>query len=123
MNDEALALADRFFKAIEAADIDALSEMYADSTVIWHNTDQVEQPSADNLRLLGWVTRHISGMRYEDVRRQPTPGGFVQQHVLRGTNREGHPVEVPAVIIAAVADGHITRIDEYIDSAHTVAIR
>jgi ketosteroid isomerase-like protein len=123
VNDEALALAERFFKAIENADIDAVRSIYTDSTVVWHNNDGLEQAAADNLRVLAWVTRHVKEMRYEDVRRQPTPTGFVQQHVLRGTNRAGDPVEIPAVIVATVADGHITRIDEYLDSAHTTVLR
>ena len=36
---EHLDVAERFFKAIEAADIDAVKEIYAPDAEIWHNTD------------------------------------------------------------------------------------
>ena len=40
---EHLDLAERFFKAIEAADIDAVKEIYAPDAEIWHNTDGLAQ--------------------------------------------------------------------------------
>lgn len=73
--------------------------------------------------MLGWVTKNIAGLRYEDVRRHATPSGFVQQHVLRGTAPSGAPLEVPACIVCAVANGRITRLDEYLDSAHVAVLR
>ncbi|MCC7363299.1 MAG: nuclear transport factor 2 family protein [Dehalococcoidia bacterium] len=112
-----LDVAERFFAAIASADIEAVRTCYAPDARIWHNVGGEEQGVEENLRLLGWVTRNTGDYRYEDVRRQASEEGFIQQHVLRGTNRKGHPVEVPACVVARVSDGRITRIDEYIDSA------
>ena len=47
------------------------------------------------------------------------PGGFVQQHLLKGRRvTDGLPVQLPACVIAYVREGRITRLDEYLDSAH-----
>ena len=114
---EILELADRFFAAIPKADLETVRAIYAPDARIWHNNDQVAQDVEQNLAVLGWVTKNISGLRYEDVRRQVTPSGFVQQHVLRGTAPNGTPLEIPACILCTVANGRITRLDEYLDSA------
>jgi ketosteroid isomerase-like protein len=112
------AVAERLFSAIEAGDIDAVRALYAPDVAVWHNHDGLVQSLDDNVRVLGWMTRHLPGARYTDVRRSLTESGFVQQHVLVATNRAGREVAVPACIVADVADGRITRLDEYLDSAH-----
>jgi uncharacterized protein len=112
-----LELAERLFKAIEAGDIDAVEEIYAPDAEIWHNTDGLVQSPADNVRTLTWITTNLAGMAYTQIRRSATDDGFVQQHVLTLTNRAGQRVEIPACIVVRIADGHITRLDEYLDSA------
>ncbi len=97
--------------------------IYAPDARIWHNNDQVTQDVAQNLAVLGWVTKNIASLRYEEVRRHVTPSGFVQQHVLRGTAPNGKPLEVPACILCSVANGRITRLDEYLDSAQLEVLR
>lgn len=119
---DALELARRLFAAVEAGDIEAVRALYADDAVVWHNTDGVAQTGDENLRTLAWVVEHLSDRRYEEITCQPTPTGFVQQHVLRATGPAGRPVEVPACLVAAVVDGKITRIDEYLDSAHLASL-
>ena len=64
----------------------------------------------------------IRSYAYTEIRRSATDDGFVQQHVLVATNRAGQRVEVPACIVVRIADGHITRLDEYIDSANVAQI-
>ncbi|MEJ7583697.1 MAG: nuclear transport factor 2 family protein [Acidimicrobiales bacterium] len=116
-------LGTRLFAAIEAGAIDVLrDEIYAPNAVIWHNLDGAEQGVDDNLRTLGRVARHVTGLRYDDVRREPTPTGFVQQHVLRGT-APGGELAVPACLVVTVDGDRITRIDEYLDSAAVAALR
>ncbi|MBK6317334.1 MAG: nuclear transport factor 2 family protein [Dehalococcoidia bacterium] len=118
-----LELCDLFFAAISRGDIDAVRAIYAPDAVIWHNDEKAEQTPDRNLKVLGWVTRNIKDMRYEEVRRHETPTGFVEQHVLRGVAPNGAPLEIPACIVCEVRDGHITRLDEYLDSAQTAALR
>jgi ketosteroid isomerase-like protein len=114
---EILSLADRFFAAIPKGDLETVRAIYAPDARVWHNNDGQTQDVEQNLAVLGWVTKNISGLRYEDVRRQVTPSGFVQQHVLRGIAPNGTPLEIPACILCTVVNGRITRLDEYLDSA------
>lgn len=116
-----MTIADDLFAAIERGDVDAVRSIYAPDAVIWHNNDEVEQTVDQNLAVLRWVCANLADRSYEDVRRHEWDGGFVQQHVLRFT-RDGERRGVPACIVAAVADGRITRIDEYLDSAHVARI-
>lgn len=120
--EDALDVAERFFAAIEAGDIDAVQGIYAPDAVVWHNNDGVEQTVEENLRVLRWVVRNVADRRYEEVRRHRTDGGFVQQHVLRGRAPNGAALEMPACIVCAVEGGRITRLDEYLDSAHAAVL-
>ncbi|MGE0599357.1 MAG: nuclear transport factor 2 family protein [Dehalococcoidia bacterium] len=118
-----LEICGQLFSAIMRADIEAVRRIYAPDAVIWHNNDGVEEDRDRNLRVLSWVARNIKDLRYEEIRRQETPTGFVQQHVLRGIAPNGTPLEIPACIVCEVKDGRITRLDEYLDSAHTAPLR
>lgn len=116
-------LADRFFAAVSAGDTAALTALYAPEARIWHNDTNTEETVADNLRVLRWLSRTVENLRYEDIRRYVLPDGFAQQHVVRG-HLPGHgELEVPASLFVRVRDGHITRIDEYVDSAATQPLR
>ena len=50
------------------------------------------------------------------------PDGFLQQHVLEATLPDGTRWEMPACVIVRIENGHITRLDEYLDSAHAKAL-
>lgn len=118
-----LEVCDQLFSAIMRADIEAVRALYAPDAVIWHNDDGLEQTPDQNLRVLRWVTRNIKDLRYEEIRRHETATGFVQQHVLRGSAPNGTALEIPACIVCEVKGGRITRLDEYLDSAHTAALK
>lgn len=118
-----LDVAERLFNAIQAGDLAAVSAIYDPDVRIWHNNDQATQDRETNLRVIGWLAKNIPDIRYEEVRRHLFAGGFVQQHVLRGTAPNGKPFEVPACIVCEVAGGRVTRLDEYLDSAHTSVLR
>lgn len=118
-----MEVAGRLFSAIERGDIDAVAACYAEDVVIWHNDTNRGEGREDNLRTVAWVIANVRDRRYEEIRRQATPDGFVQQHVLRGTAPNGGALELPACIVCAVAGGKITRLDEYFDSAQTAVLR
>ena len=122
--DISLETADRLFKAIERGEVAAIREIYAPTAKIWHNNDGATQTVEQNLAVLGWVVANISEIAYTEIRRQPTPTGFVQQHVMRGRLKSsGKEFSLPACIVCTVEGGRITRLDEYLDSAHTAALR
>jgi ketosteroid isomerase-like protein len=113
-----LALADKLFAAIDANDLEMLRrDVYSPDVVVWHNNDEHEQLLDENLRVLDWLHRKVAGKRYEDVRRQATQFGFVEQHVLRGTAPSGGQLNVLACLVVTIEGERIVRIDEYLDSA------
>src|SRR5579871_5758721 len=98
--DESMAgLANRFFAAIEAADTSTLDRLYTRDAVVWHNYDDVEQPRDDNIAMLGNFPKMFKEFRYTDIRRHYFQGGFVQQHVCKGTKANGEPFEVPNCMV------------------------
>lgn len=115
-------IAERIFKAIELGDVDAVRDMYTPETVIWHNFDQVEQSVEENLQVLRSMVARFKERSYDEIRRSETAEGFVQQHVLRLTRSDDTKVELPGCIVATCADGRITRIDEYLDSAQVARL-
>lgn len=123
-DDEMRAFAGRFFDAIEAGDIATMKASFAPDAAIWHNTDElIVTPGQTAQTLTGMVAR-IAERSYADRRLHVFPGGFVQQHVLQGVRtHDGERVRLPCAIVCQVADGRITRLDEYFDSAHVAQFR
>jgi ketosteroid isomerase-like protein len=121
--EQSLEVADRLFKAIERGDVAAIREIYAPGVKIWHNNDGATQTADENLAVLGWVVANILEVAYTEVRRQATPTGFVQQHVMRGrVKSSGKELRLPACMVCDVEQGRITRLDEYFDSAHVAVL-
>jgi ketosteroid isomerase-like protein len=113
---DVLDLADRFIRAVEAGDLETVRAIYAPDAVIWHNHDRKETTVEENLRVLAWMANKVTGKSYEDIRRQETDTGYVQQHVLKGTAPNGRSFEVAACLVVEVRSGRIVRLDEYLDS-------
>jgi ketosteroid isomerase-like protein len=120
--DEIATLAESFFAAIEAGDLETVRRLYASDAVVWHNFDNLEQTVDDNLAVLAWMVRTVADRQYDEVRRIIVDDGFVQQHVLRG-KAPGGRLEMPAMMRVVVADGRVTRVEEYLDSAHAAVLR
>jgi uncharacterized protein len=112
-----------FMTAIAAGDVDTLRRIYHPAARIWHNDEDAEQTAEESLRVLRWLARNVSDLRYEEIRRDPTEAGYVQRHVLRGSIADGTGIEVPACLFVTVTDGRISRIEEYADSRATDPLR
>ena len=119
-----LALAERFVAAIESGDIAGVQACYASDAKIWHNFDNLDQSVADNLKVLGWMAGVLENRKYNILRRVVIPGGYLQQHVLTGRIvKTGTDFAMPACLVVQVADGRITRLEEYLDVAQAAALR
>ncbi|MBL8645190.1 MAG: nuclear transport factor 2 family protein [Rhodospirillaceae bacterium] len=114
-----LALAKKFVAAIMAKDIDSIREVYAPGAKIWHNFDGIYQTVDDNIKGVHWIHKVLTNVNYDVKRIQPFPGGYLQEHVLRGKLATGEDFAMPACVICTVVDGKITALDEYLDSRHT----
>lgn len=119
---DALDTAERFFRAIESGDVEAVRAIYAPDARIWHNFNRAEQTVEENLKVLAWLARKLQNRRYRVERRVAIPGGFLQQHVLEAETASG-PFSMPACIVCQVAAGRITRLEEYLDSAQAAHLR
>jgi ketosteroid isomerase-like protein len=117
------AFAKRFFDAIEQGDVATVADSYTPDVGIWHNFDDKVQTREENVATLTGMVARISDRSYADRRLEVFDGGFVQQHVLWGTRKDGSRVSLPACLICRMRDGKIARIDEYIDSAHVAVFR
>jgi ketosteroid isomerase-like protein len=117
-----VTFADGYFGAIEAGDFARIEALMADDCEVHANFLDGPNNRATTLSILRWLHRNVRDLRYDVVRREELPGGYVQQHVLRGIAPDGSELRVPACLIVSIADGRITRIDEYLDSAHVRAL-
>ena len=122
-DEQTLHVAARLFTAIEDGDLDAVAACYDPAIVVWTNVDRRDQDLARSLRVLAWLCSRLEARRYEVVRRDLIPGGFLQEHVLHGIAPDGSEVAMPACIIATVAGGRITGMHEYLDPAGVAALR
>ena len=117
--EEMNALADRMARAYEQGDLDGIAACYAPDAVLWHNFDGSEQTVAEQLDATRWLNENLKDLRYEVVARHFFDGGYVQQQVVHGTLvRDGGAFAMPTCMNVTVRDGLVTRLDEYLDSAH-----
>ena len=120
---EHLDLAERFVSAIQRGDVDAVRACYAPDAKLWHNTDGIEQTVDQNMKVLDWFIRTLPDRYYRVLRREALPDGFLQQHILEATLPDGTRWAMDACVVVRVEGGLIARLDEYLDSAKSGALR
>jgi ketosteroid isomerase-like protein len=118
-----LDFAERFVGAIQSGDTDTVRACYAPDAKLWHNNDGVEQTVDQNMKVLDWFIRTLPDRNYRVIRREALPDGFMQQHVLEATLPDGTKWAMDACVVVKVENGVITRLDEYLDSAKSGALR
>ena len=119
--EDILAFAEHFVTSIERGDTAAVRACYAPDAKIWHNTDGVEQTVDQNIERVKWLVSTLPDCHYRILRRVALENGFLQTHVLEGTRPGGERFRLDACVIVTMANGVITRLDEYLDSAQTYA--
>lgn len=121
--DEIREVATRLFDAVEAGDLDTVAQVYADDILVWHNNDQVEQDKTQNLASVAGAIARLKLRRYTNRRLAVFEGGFVQQHLFVATRLDDDVIEMPVVVVGQVANGRISRIDEYFETAALARLR
>jgi ketosteroid isomerase-like protein len=114
---QTLEIARRLIAAITAGDVAAVEALYADDLVGWQNFTGRELNRRQMLKIVRVLGGDVEDLRYDDIRVTPTARGYVQQHVLHATAKDGRKVECAACLVVEIADGKIRRIDEYMDGA------
>lgn len=104
-----------------AGDVEGVGALYHDDARVWRNFDAKAIGKAQLLKVIGYLGKKVGDLRYEDVRIQTTPTGFVQQHVFAGTSPGGQPFSAHTCLVARLREGEdgqlrIARLDEYLDS-------
>jgi ketosteroid isomerase-like protein len=113
-----LDLADALFAAIERGDEPKLDSLFADDIAVWRAGAQRDDDKEHAMKVLRWFIRITDERSYEVLDRQLFAGGFVQQHILRATGRNGGSIALRVCIVIKVgANQLINRIDEYFDPA------
>jgi len=117
-----LDVAKRLVEALDKQDVDAVADIFAADAGIWHCTDGVTMSVADmqgSLRAIATVAKAtVEQTGYRD-----TPDGFVltaksTYDLTNGESTSWHA----AMLIQVNAEGRITRLDEYLDSAGTTPL-
>ncbi|MBU8812084.1 nuclear transport factor 2 family protein [Mycolicibacterium goodii] len=109
-------VANRLFEAIERSDRAAVADLWSADIRVWHSGDPRDSERARALRVIEWFINATAERRYEILERQFFDGGFVQQHIVHATGRDGARIALRVCIVIKVgADGLITRVDEYFD--------
>lgn len=121
-NEDPMAVADRFIAALNICDEQTVRSIYSPDIKIWHNFDQKLQSIDDNMKSMHYVHSRLKNLNYDVTSRIPIPGGFVQQHVMRGELPSGDAFAMPACAVCQVENGQITVIEEYLDTAQARAL-
>lgn len=108
---------DRFFAALASGDLAGAGDCLAHDARVWHGFDGIAQDRASILAAFGELIAQFPERGIADVRRQPTPSGYVQQHLFVVRSQSGQRIAWPVCVVVQVVDGRITRLDEYIDRA------
>jgi ketosteroid isomerase-like protein len=116
-------LADELFTAIERGDQARLVELFDDDIAVWRAGGRRDDDKQRALKVLRWFIDVTAERSYEILDRQLFPDGFVQQHVLHATGRNGGLIALRVCIVIKVSGNNlIRRIDEYFDPAELAPI-
>lgn len=114
---DVLSVAEALSDAITSRDLAAVDRLYTDETRVWHSYDRQEQNRSQTLAFLEAFFEKAADIRYTDIRRVRTDEGYVQQHVIHTTLKDGSVFEPrPVCIVAKVENGKVLRVDEYLES-------
>ena len=109
-------VADQLFAAIERNDTAAVRRLWNDDIAVWKVGEPRDRDKERALRVIDWFVTATTERRYEILDRQLFDGGFVQQHILHATGRNGASISMRVCLVVKLgANGLISRIDEYFD--------
>ena len=111
-------VADRLFAAIENGDAASVEALWDDDVLVWKSAEPEDQAKKRALRVIFWFIDITTTRHYEILDRRYFDGGFVQQHVLHATGRNGGSISMRVCLVIKLgANGLINKIDEYFNPA------
>lgn len=113
-----VGVADQLFAAIERGDEAMLTQLFNDDIAVWRVGARRDNDKERALKVLHWFIDVTTQRRYEVLDRQLFSDGFVQQHILHATGRNGGLIALRVCIVIKLGvNALISRIDEYFDPA------
>jgi len=110
-------LCHRFFDAVEACDGDTVAALYAPDFTFWINRGGAESTREASLETLRKGYALHRRRTYDDRIIDTFESGFVARYSVNVVEHNGRRTSLWACVVAQCKDGHITRIDEYLDSS------
>jgi ketosteroid isomerase-like protein len=115
MNDITPNPIDRLYEALSVGDLPRARECLTVDARIRHCFEATEHTSDGIYHgWQGFITNFVE-RAVTQVRRQPTPEGFVQQHLLTVRTADGRQRSWAICIVVRIENQRIARLDEYMD--------
>jgi ketosteroid isomerase-like protein len=111
---------DRLLPAILSGDLDTVRDCFTPDGAVWHGYDCIAHDVDSFVSGIAGVAAAGIELRYDDIRRHPTPTGFVQQHLLVTPAAGGGYEGKPCCVVVELRDGRIHRALEYLDRTGVV---
>ena len=106
-------VADQLFGALERSDEATLNELFNDDIAVWRVGARRDNDKERALKVLRWFIDVTAQRRYEILDRQLFSDGFVQQHILHATGRNGSSIALRVCIVIKLGVYPLnSRIDE-----------
>ncbi len=112
-----LAAAERLFSVVERGDLEEMRNVFTPDAGIWHNDDGKTIGVEQSIASIRGIQSICDEYRYTEIKRLPTPEGFVQQHLLILCLKNGTVIHDRACCVCRVTGGRIAHMDAYHDSA------
>lgn len=114
-------IARTLFNAFMSGDNDSVKALCADNIGARQNGGPAM--SLDMLLAFAEQVRNITNnFRYENIVCSDTGNGFVEEHNVCATFKDGSEFLMPVCIVADIEDGKITRLSEYFDTGAAVKL-
>src|SRR5262245_12373030 len=112
------ALAEELLAKTRALDLDGMRALFARGVVFWSNVGETESGLDQRMAFMALEKEVFEALEIEDVRIAVFDGGFVQQCDFTGTVAGGITVRIPTCLVVRVAEGRVTRFEEYVSMEH-----
>ena len=106
-------IAEALLAAIVGGDREAADRLYAEDLVVWHNHDGLDRDKAESLELIASLKRDYAKLDVSNVRWDYLVDGYVQRTAYHVVDHAGGSRTLDAMMRVWVADGRITRVEEY----------
>lgn len=108
---------DLVFDNLAAGDVAAALEGLAADGQVWHSFDRIAYDREGTAREWAAFVEAFPERAFTRIRRQPTPQGFIQQHVMTVRTAGGQRMSWEVCVVVAVEGNRIRRLEEYLDRA------